>query len=970
MSSRTETRRVFANPDGTFTEDAYVLPQFVRQRSRLVPIDTDLAANPDGTYSPQAAEIGVQFSGGGDAPAVTVVRDGRSMSWTWPHSLPEPTVAGDTATYSNVLDDVDLKLKATSAGFSQLLVVKTAQAAASPQLKEITFTLDTNGVDVSTDDHGNLKAVNPAGQTVFTAPTPLMWDSSAAATTPRTAGDVPQPRTTSDFEVPVGSRDAAMGLQVTGDAVTLTPDQDLLTGADTEYPVYLDPSVSGSRVAWTIAYKKYPNTSFYNGSGFNGGTSTARVGYENETNGLARSYFRFRTANLWSTDKIIEKSTFRIKNTWSWSCSSRKVELWRTAPMNENTTWNNRPDRRETLDIVNDSKGWSSDCPAGNLAFDTTAAAKDAAAGKWNSITLGLKATDESDVYGWKKFAAKSSVLSTVYNTRPNVPSSLDTAPVSTRNSKGCGDQSPHGLIGNTDFYLTAKVKDRDGGTVKARFHLWPTGHHPSADPDGTLVINQTVSVTSGTVARVKVPKSALIPYLDTANGNFSWKAQADDGKASSDWNPTRGAPGCRFVFDPNRPSTPPAVSSTQFPDGADGWPAETGEARSEGTFTFAANGVADVTAYEYWLDTSPEPVTVNAPSLGAAVSIKVTPTLSGPINLYVRSLDKAGNRSDIAAYLFYVNGLSTPDKPGDLNGDGNADLWGVDGDGKLHRHYGNGDGTTTDQQSLASSIDWTNARITHRGDWTDDGYEDLLSLRDDPDTGQKRMWINPNNGFGFACTSCRTATYERQELTVLEETNNHWQTGTKQILAVGDVDGPLDTDNDGQIDTPGHPDLLVNDGQHLWLYYGDPGGSAYLDAFRDPVLLAAGDDLSDGSNTLDKVTMTAPGDFNSDGYADLVVRFDIDGSGLFLYDAINPDASTWPGQVDPTHRILIANNFGPNTVPMLTAAPDANNNDKLDLWTTTPNSGRLRFFADFTPDGPGAVTVASEQFANYQTLG
>ncbi|MFW6695758.1 hypothetical protein [Streptomyces sp. MAR4 CNX-425] len=68
---------------------------------------------------------------------------------------------------------------------------------------------------------------------------------------------------------------------------------------------------------------------------------------------------------------------------------------------------------------------------------------------------------------------------------------------------------------------------------------------------------------------------------------------------------------------------------------------------------------------------------------------------------------------------------------------------------------------------------------------------------------------MNPNTGFGFACTSCRTTAYERQELTVLEETGNHWQTGAKQILAIGDVDGPPDTD-DGQIDTPDHPDLLA----------------------------------------------------------------------------------------------------------------------------------------------------------------
>ncbi|MFD4211150.1 hypothetical protein ACFWRG_34880, partial [Micromonospora tulbaghiae] len=40
LAQRTEASQVFANPDGTFTQDTYALPQFVRQNQKLVPIDT------------------------------------------------------------------------------------------------------------------------------------------------------------------------------------------------------------------------------------------------------------------------------------------------------------------------------------------------------------------------------------------------------------------------------------------------------------------------------------------------------------------------------------------------------------------------------------------------------------------------------------------------------------------------------------------------------------------------------------------------------------------------------------------------------------------------------------------------------------------------------------------------------------------------------------------------------------------
>ena len=43
-------------------------------------------------------------------------------------------------------------------------------------------------------------------------------------------------------------------------------------------------------------------------------------------------------------------------------------------------------------------------------------------------------------------------------------------------------------------------------------------------------------------------------------------------------------------------------------------------------------------------------------------------------------------------------------------------------------------------------------------------------------------------------------------ELTVFDETNNHWNGGAKQILAVGDVDGGLDTTATASTTSPASP--------------------------------------------------------------------------------------------------------------------------------------------------------------------
>ncbi|MFE7752787.1 FG-GAP-like repeat-containing protein [Streptomyces sp. NPDC057428] len=961
MSRRTETTQVFANPDGSFTQDTYTLPQFVRKSGSLVQIDTTLKANADGSYSPKAAEVGVQFSGGGDGPLATIVRDGRSMSWSWPKPLPKPTVDGDSVTYANVLEDVDLKLKAGSAGFGQLLVVKSAKGAADPALSEIKLPLSTDGLTLNADEHGNLRAVNPAGQEIFTAPTPMMWDSTQPPAT-RSAEPAPPPQV-HELEAPYGAQQAALDVDIAGGALSLTPDPDVLKGADTTYPVYIDPSVSGSREAWTIAYSSAPSTAFYNGNGWDEGdgntvTSSARVG--NPGDGTSRSFFRMDSDNLWNTNKVISSSTFRIKNSYSYSCTKREVQAWLTGTITSSNTWSNQPSWSRKLDTVSDAKGWSSACPAGNLAFDVTSAAKDAASGHWHNITIGLRATTESDAYAYKRFTASSAVLSTTYNTVPNPPSGLDTIP-STKNSAGCGDTAPYGMIGNTDIYLTAKVSDPDGGTVKAQFNLWATGHHPNDDPKGVMIVNKFVSVTSGTVAKLKVTKAELTPYLSTANGNFSWKAQAEDGTLSSDWTPTQGAPGCRFVFDPTRPSTPPAVTSSEFPDGSDGWPATTGKARTEGTFTISSGGVTDVTKYEYWTDWDATVRSATPATQGGSVAVKLTPLAAGNHTLYARSIDKASNVSDRAVYIFYADSPGITDKPGDLNGDGNTDMYGVRTDGALWFYPGQGNGQLA-PYTVASSTNFNGASITHRGDWTNDGYEDLVAAVPQADN-QKNLYVYPNNGLGYSCTTrgeaadgdSQSCVYDRQELTVYNPENNHWSDAA-QVLAIGDVDGPLDTDADGTPDVPGHTDLLVKQGNYLWLYYGSD--TFALDEYADPILI--------GNGSWGDYDMTAPGDVNADGRVDMIARNRTDGR-LRLYAGTGP-----AGEGLGSSTITInATGWDSITHPLITSDGDANGDNKPDLFATSHDTGKeLYFYPSVTPTGIGTPTaVGTSGWLNFQQL-
>ncbi|MFJ5153656.1 FG-GAP-like repeat-containing protein [Streptomyces sp. NPDC088353] len=954
VSERGEFSSTFANPSGTFTQETYAVPVRVRQNGRLVDADPTLVREADGTVRPKATSVGMEFSGGGDAAMATIRRDGRSMSLGWDGKLPKPVLDGDTATYPEVLPGVDLKLRAGVTGFQQLLVVKTREAAADPRISRLSFPVRAAGVHVRTDSSGNLAAVNPAGQEVFTAPTPLMWDSSGvpegvepdgkrsvAAALDTFGADAEPGREQDGFDRAVGAKEDTVPATVEDGVLKLTPRQDMLTAEDTVFPVLIDPFVSGARNNWTAVAKKYPTTSYWNQS-----DNVARVGYESDTGGTWRSFFTMDTRNL--AGRSIVNSTFRIKNTHSWSCTKKPVELWATNTISSATTWNKQPTWATKLAAVTDAKGWSSSCPAGNLEFNVKGNAIKAADGKWATMTLGLQAS-ETDTYGWKKFDASTAVLSTEYNSPPSAPSALDTVP-STKNAAGCGDTAPYGFIGDTDIQLTAKASDPDGGTVNVKFHLWATGHHPNDDPNGVLIVNQSVAVTSGSVARLTVAKSKLTPYLSVANGNFSWKAQASDGSLTSDWTPPQGAPGCRFVFDPVRPSTPPAVSSPQFPDGSAGWPVNTSPVRTKGVFTLGPGAASDIASYEYWSTMDAKVVTAAPTGLNGSVTVELTPTKAGPQYLYARSVDRAGNRSDTQSYLFYVNGARVADKPGDINGDGHPDLWAVDGAGTLQRYFGDGTGNAVKaSQPASATARYKDALTTRRGDWTDDGYEDLIALFHDATERQDRLWVEPNDGTGAIDLT------ERRELGVWTAENNHWQ-GADQIIAIGDVDGPLDLDGDGVIgpdDRPGYPDLLVKKGDQLWLYYGSPSG--YLDEYADqpPVLLGDG-----GWSSLD---LAAPGVMGEGAGGAAILGREKTTGELYLFTATGPDGA---GLGSLAGRIQVGKSWTAVNRPLYTAVPDVRGNGQPGLWATGSN-GDLFTYADIR----GAGTAVGTGLQGFRSL-
>ncbi len=205
-----EENTLTANPDGTFTQDTSATPIRVQQSGAWVPLNATLQQNSDGTWSTGATTASLVLSGGGPAGSTlaSMDDDGQSLAFTWPTTLPAPTVTGDTALYSGILPGVDLQVTANDqGGFTDLVVIDTPTAAQNPALASLTMgTTASSGLTLSTDAAGDISATEANGDLVYQSPAPVMYDSgttSPAESSPSAAaspGIEPSPASSSSTD--------------------------------------------------------------------------------------------------------------------------------------------------------------------------------------------------------------------------------------------------------------------------------------------------------------------------------------------------------------------------------------------------------------------------------------------------------------------------------------------------------------------------------------------------------------------------------------------------------------------------------------------------------------------------------------------------------------------------------------------------------------------------------------------------
>jgi len=863
-AARTETAQVFVNPDGHHTLVQHARPVRVRRGSGWVAVDPELSTRLDGTVAPAATTEPITFSDGGSRlPLVSLGAAGRRVRVTWPAPLPKPVLSGATATYPEILPGVDLRLRAQTSGFSQVLVVKNATAARNPALRAIAFGISGDGLQVTAADDGTLVAKDPSGQVAYATGQATMWDSATA---------------------PDGSpsRLRTIGTTYGGGRLVLRPDRQLLAGPDVSYPVFVDPSWTGAAGnMWTHVNRAAPDMSYWVEDRETG----AKVGaaYDDPPH-MYRSLFQVDTTPIAGARVISARFTIVLDHTPTGSPTP--VELWQTRSISraEQVTWNNTTNHwLQRLDTQSGNAWTRGGQPNMTMGFAGSAlqsVVQGAADQRLTSLGFGLKAENESDQNQWKKFIGESASIVVEYNNPARMPLKVNFA-----DPRPCGTAAAPTLIRDPEPAFAAIASDPDGDAIVNRLEI-----HRAADNGIQYQLDTGLTSSGAAFSWSPVPAGTLAG--DVA---YYYLARSDDGVAGDgvDFGPP--SPACYFRIDRTPPGKP-VLSSTAFPNGSAGI-----QIRTVGIINLGpAAGETGVVAYRYGFTPDRITLQIKAAADGTAqLPITVNPAPLPTKTLYVQALDLAGNPSDtvrwnIIAKTDHAPGVSTT--RGDVNGDGLADVAAVLDHGTGRTGIWNvpatGTGFGTGTMSWDSNVNGgfpLSRTLPIQGDFTGDGLADQAMVHDE---AGRRVAIYLLKADGNR--------YDLQSQPVWRSDGPAWSISTAHVVA-GDVDGDHRDDIVVQLDSGnGNWQTVVYPGSNLaapvqWLQTA--AGSGEWSRSRPVIADADGDGKDDLVVLKDLGGCRTVADlYRSTGTAFAAAASVFDsGAGAFCADRAHPV----PGDVD-----------------------------------------------------------------------
>ena len=611
MVDRSASSITYSNPDGTRTARLFDSPvNWEDDGGVWHPIDTRLRMADSGGVENTSGPVEITL---GDRSAsegfVRLADDGVELAVGLEGARPQKAeVEDDTAVYQDVLAGVDVEYQVGTDQLKEVLVLDEAPSGTEPVV--FRFPVSTTGLTIETAKDGTVNFVDAEGVVRFAVPPGGAVDSSGDSE----AGVLPA---LSEVSVVRVDRNGQTVLE-------LRVDEEWLRDPERVYPVKIDPTYVYS-VGLDIFAAKHdvfaasvsPATVYEGWAQYDGSKFLNRVGYGF---GEMRSFYYYDLSPI--NGKHIISADYEIF-VYNGANHPTQFKLHRITagwflPF---VSWNNMPPVTGANEIVS---GASTGLIWKNL--DLTSWVTNWADGTWPYYGFRMRGYNNT----LTNFASEESVVSL----RPHVDVTYDNYP-----------DDPTGLtptdqsyINDTTPELASYFSDADGDAGNIEYELRDV-------PTNTLITGangQGSDVASGARSRWAVP-TAL-----TNGTQYKFRARANDGDNLSGWSDWS-----YFSIDTDVPVAP-GVASTDYPSGV--WSLTGG---ASGTFTLTPGASTDVTGY-YWSFDTDHPT--NHIEAGTPTTVDLNPA-AGFQELYVRSVDRAGNLSAATEYDFGVDigGVSAP---------------------------------------------------------------------------------------------------------------------------------------------------------------------------------------------------------------------------------------------------------------------------------------------------------------------
>lgn len=629
---RTESERLFANPDGSLTREVSLGVERVRRSDGTwAEVDLDLVPAAGGGFVPKVAPIPLGVSGGGNRVAVSEAVAGGVVQVGWGADLPAPRIADNVATYPDMQPGIDLVVEVLRTGYEVSFMVR--QRPTGQLSMPLTVTLQGLSAEPAAD--GSVSLRGPDGKEVGRGGVPVGFDSAKVPLTTLPLHSMRIPAALSKAvagsvaAMPAGSDKAAgAGGQVRVHTWTLEPDPEFLADPAVQYPVKLDPSInfgvsSDSYVKSDVTSSQYYATRLYIGTPNNGGIK-------------ARTLLHLNSLPSQIAGHYVDDAYLQLYNTYSATCGAdvAPVHVYTSGGWTSNTTWSTKPALvawQGTANFVHN--GPNNGC--GGAGYDNihiTGLARAWADGT-NTIRDLQVTSSETSSYGWKEFTSVDNAsgiprVYVTYRAYPGTPSRPVLSPVVGTGQTGLWTSTVTPTLAST-------ISSSTGNDVQGRFQIY-TGA-------STLVweaLGETVA--SGGTSSVAVPAGVLYEGVEYTVRVYG----VSGGAVSKAWSDS-----IQFQVDTTAPGAA-IVTSVTYP--ADGLPH--GAPGVAGQFTFSPPaGTADVVKYVYFTDEQTTPVTVAATGTPASATVTVTPAGGGTRSLSVSAYDRAGNPAPATTYTYKV---------------------------------------------------------------------------------------------------------------------------------------------------------------------------------------------------------------------------------------------------------------------------------------------------------------------------